>query len=230
LRKPILIGVAGLIAISAIGSALGGNNGSSTNQKAASSSQSSETTAPAANWYATTYPAFTSIIKSGHGDSVIALPTEATAGIITATYTGSENFIIEGLDDSNGSTLDMPVNTIGKYSGTSAFGMNSSMGSATSKFKITASGAWTITISSLDSASALPASGHGDGVYKYDGAAPTWNIANKGSANFVVDQYSDSGELPLLVNEIGNYSGVVPGSAGPSIIVVQSDGNWKISQ
>ena len=49
--------------------------------------------------------------------------------------------------------------------------------------------------------------GEGDRVFKYVGEAQGLRITNRGSGDFVVTTYGDSGDL--LVNEIGNYSGDV---------------------
>lgn len=44
---------------------------------------------------------------------------------VTTTHGGGSNFAISVLDASNESTGQFAVNTIGKYSGTTAFGFNS---------------------------------------------------------------------------------------------------------
>jgi hypothetical protein len=158
---------------------------------------------------------------------VITLPAGVKAGIIAATYTGAGNFSIQGLDKSNQPTTDLAVNTIGAYSGTTAFGLET-VGGGDATFQITADAAWTVTISPLSTATALPASGTGDGVFKYDGDPKTWAITGASSGNFVVQQYSASPLPNLAVNEIGAYSGKVPADAGPSIVVINSDGAWTI--
>lgn len=185
------------------------------------------TAAPKADWYAATYGSFTPIKASGSGDDVVTLPAGVKAGIIVATYTGSGNFSIQGLDKSNQATTDLAVNRIGAYSGTTAFGLLT-LGGADATLKISADAAWTVTISPISTATVLPASGTGDGVFKYDGAAKTWAITGSGSGNFVVEQLSASPMPNLAVNKIGAYSGKVPADAGPSIVVINSDGTWTI--
>ena len=210
-------------------SACGG--ATSTSQPAAntSSSPSASAAAPAPDWYAKTYGTFAPITQSGTSAAVIKLPAGVKAGIISSTYAGADNFSIQGLDASNTDTTDLVVNTIGAYKGTGVFGL-STLGGADASLQVTADAAWTISISPIDSATALPPSGTGDGVYKYDGKAGTWTIGNTGNGgNFVVEQYASSNSMPnLAVNTIGNYTGTVPSQAGPSVVVVNSDGTWTI--
>jgi hypothetical protein len=201
---------------------------STTGSGTSSGTKAAPKPAPKVDWYATTYGSFTPVKASGAGDDVITLPAGAKAGIIVATYSGSDNFSIQGLDKTNQPTTDLAVNTIGAYSGTTAFGLETLGGSSDATLQVTADAAWTITISPISTAAALPASGTGDGVFKYDGAAKTWAITGSGTGNFSVQQYSASPLPNLAVNEIGAYSGKVPADAGPSIVVIGADGAWTI--
>ena len=201
---------------------------SSTSGSTSATTSASTSSTPATDWYATTYGTFTKITKTGNGASVITLPKNATYGIITASYTGSGNFIVQGIDATNQPTVDGPVNAIGAYSGVTAFGLDSGGTGGTVSFQVTATGPWKITIAPIDTAKTIPASGKGDGVFKYDGAAKNWTITHNGAANFIVNQYSDQPMPGLGINEIGKYSGTVPGYAGPSVVTVQADGVWTV--
>jgi hypothetical protein len=179
--------------------------------------------------YDTKYGTFAPVDQSGAGDSVIAIPAGAKAGVVTATHQGSANFAINVLDASNQPTGDLLVNTIGNYSGVTAFGLNN-IGNAGTNIQIKADGAWTLKITPISSAPALtlPGGATGDQVYKYDGAAGNWAFTNQGQGNFAVIQYG--GAIPnLAVNEIGAYSGTVPMFAGPTVVVVKSDGTWTVA-
>lgn len=180
-------------------------------------------------WYDDKYGSFKTIKKSGTGDAVIPLTSEVTAAVVTATHKGKANFSIQGLDKNNQPTIDLLVDTIGNYSGTTALGINS-LGNATTSLKVSADGKWTISISPMASAKSIkiPVKGTGDGVFRYDGKAATWKISNTGEGNFVVNQTSESAMPNLGVNKIGNYRGSVPMLAGPSVVVINSDGNWSI--
>lgn len=199
--------------------------------ESSSNSTSSDTPvseeASTSNWFAENYPSFTGADFTGKGDDVQDLPVGATSGIIIATHKGGSNFVIEVIDDTN-SMVDLSVNEIGNYAGTTAYGLTSFGGEA-KKLKITADGTWAIQVVPFSDAPALPSSGKGDGVFKYEsGDAPTWTINHKGKGNFSVAEYADSVILGLLVNEIGNYSGKVPAYGGPAIVVVTADGTWTI--
>jgi hypothetical protein len=197
----------------------------------ASAPEPSKTQAPADPNapYNATFGTFAPVTKTGTGDSVVAIPAGAKAGIVTAEHTGSSNFSLSVLDSSNQSTGDLLVNTIGAYKGVTAFGMHS-LGNDGVNIKVTADGNWSVIIAPISSAPelAVPGGATGDQVYKYDGAAGNWALANQGQGNFVVAQYG--GTIPnLAVNEIGAYSGTVPMTAGPSVIEIQSDGAWTVT-
>lgn len=183
----------------------------------------------AAGVYDATYGTFTTIMKSGRGDTVIALPKGVKAGIVTATHNGSSNFQISGMDKGNQSTIDGLVNEIGNYSGTTAYGLTD-MGNSPVKLQITADGSWTIKIAPISSARVLPASisGKGDAVFKFEGDAADFAITHNGSSNFMVQQYG--GDMSMGVNEIGKYSGTVPFVAGPTVLVIEADGVWTFKK
>ena len=201
-----------------------------TEEVAADDEAPAEEEAPAdtSAFYADNFGDFAPVSEKGKGDAIVALPPGATGGIVTATHKGSANFAISLLDANNQSTGDLLVNTIGAYKGTTAYGI-SSLGEPV-KMEISADGPWTIEIAPMGTAPvlALPTKGTGDAVFRYDGSAADWKAEHKGNANFVILQTDDF--MPnLAVNEIGNYSGVIPMQAGPSIVTVQADGKWSIS-
>lgn len=175
------------------------------------------------------YGSFAPMNQTGTGDSVITLPAGVKAGMVTASHQGSSNFSLSVLDASNQPTGDLLVNTIGNYSGVTAYGLND-FGSTGVNLQVTADGAWNITISPISAAPeiALPGGATGDQVYTYGGAAGNWAFANQGESNFAVIQFG--GVMPnLAVNTIGAYSGTVPMFAGPTVIVVTSDGTWTVT-
>ena len=138
------------------------------------------------NWYDTTYGTFKPITVSGSSDGVITLPPTATTGIISAKYLGSSNFIISALDASNQPTTDLPVDTIGNYSGVTGYGFNN-LGNPAAELQITAAGSWSVTVSPVSSAiTSRPTSGTGDMVFLYNGPAANWSLTNTGSGNFIV--------------------------------------------
>ena len=126
------------IVIGSINGALAGDDGATDAPPAASqepaaegeepTETSEETTEPdvavndAADWADETFGAFEPITQKGTGDDLITLPEGATGGVVTATHDGSRNFAISVLDAENGSTGELLVNTIGEYSGSTAWG------------------------------------------------------------------------------------------------------------
>ena len=168
------------------------------------------------SWADSNYGTFIPVTQTGKGDNIITLPAGAKAGIVTATHDGSSNFSLSVLDASNASTGQLLVNTIGAYKGTT--------------IQITADGNWTVTISPISAAPTLIPAGAGDAVFLYSGKAGKLTATHDGSSNFTVSE--ETGEAfhdGLLVNEIGAYSGTVPLSSGPSLIVVGADGKWTLA-
>jgi hypothetical protein len=176
-----------------------------------------------------TFGTFTPIKKSGKGDSIITLPDGATSGVVTMKYTGSSNFAVAVLDSSNQSTGDLLANEIGSWAGSAAFGLRS-FGGDPAKLEVTGQGSWTITVAPVSTAKQIkiPSTGKGTGVYLYVGDVADWALTHKGSSNFAVTTMTPDGSGDLLVNEIGNYSGAVPATAGPVLIEFQADGAWTI--
>lgn len=183
--------------------------------------------AGAVAWASDTYGTFAPLTQEGTGDTLIELPS--TAGLVTASHNGSANFIVQVLDANNQSTGELLVNTIGAYSGQTAFGLNAFGEGA--RLQITADGAWSLQIAPLADAPELAPSGAGDAVFLYSGDAGALAITHDGQANFIVMEHTDSMySMGLLVNEIGPYSGTVPLTAGPSVVTVMADGAWTLSK
>jgi hypothetical protein len=101
-------------------------------------------------------------------------------------------------------------------------------GQDTARLKIEYPGTWTVVLRPINAAPEFTttAAGKGDRVFKYVGEAQGLRITNRGSSNFAVTTYGDSGDL--LVNAIGNYRGEVVLGAGPELIQIQSDGRWTL--
>lgn len=181
----------------------------------------------AASWADDKYGTFEKINESGSGDSIISIPAEASAGLVIASNTGSGNFVIDVLDESNQSTGDLLVNEIGSYEGTTAYGINA-FGEA-STLQVTSDGEWTIDIAPISAAPELESAGTGDAAFLYTGTAAQLTATHSGDSNFVVQEDADSFSMGLLINEIGSYEGTVPLSKGPSLITVNADGEWSLT-
>lgn len=199
-------------------------------KKAAAPAAPKKSTAPvntAGTWAAKTYGTFAPITKSGTGDDVITLPAGIKAGLVTAKYTGTGNFSMSVLDASNQSTGELLVDTIGSYSGVTGWGF-STLGKDTT-IQVSADAAWSVTLTPVSSAPKLTTSGAGDGVFLYSGGSGTLTATHAGTSNFTVEENTNAAfSDPLLIDTIGTYSGTVPLTAGPAVIVIGADGTWTM--
>jgi hypothetical protein len=165
---------------------------------------------------------------AGQGDTVLRVPAglQATPQLVTVTNSGGENFVVESLASDN-SMQDLLVNTIGAYSGTTALNFR---GETTTFLRVQSTGSWTVKLSDVTSARRFTTSvsGRGDDVVIYTGGTAVGTFDNSGGENFVVFEYP-KGSPNLLVNTIGQYHGQQPLSGGPSVLVIQSTGNWSIA-
>ncbi len=165
----------------------------------------------------------------GSGDSVISIELPDgpdTAAVATISHVGSSNFVVWALD-SNMEQLDLLVNEIGNYDGTVLLNLS---GNTPTSLEIQADGPWTVTLRSILSLrefAGATATGAGDDVLVYRGGAGVASVTHDGSSNFVVWNYGDRSDL--VVNEIGQYTGDVRWSSGPSVVAVSADGNWSIT-
>lgn len=182
-------------------------------------------------WADDKYGTFEATNQTGTGDAVVALPADSAAGLVRAVHEGSANFSVQVLDAQNQPTLDLLVNTIGAYTGITAYGLNGDMGAPGVALKITADGPWSIDVGPIGYSAELPAAGAGDDVFLYAGGAANVAFSYDGPGNFTVLEYTDGGVgMGVLVNEIGAYTGTVPISGGPSVIRVGAVGTWAATQ
>ncbi|MCH7231885.1 hypothetical protein L0U85_13630 [Glycomyces sp. L485] len=241
------ITIAGVLVLSCFGTLLGGGDESETASDTASGDGDSAAVDTGENtdadpaeteaepveesetdYFSSAFPVFDAVTESGSGDSVISLP--AGQGIITAVHSGSSNFILTALDENN-EMAELPVNTIGSYEGTSAYGLTG-MGDDPASLEITAGGSWEITVAPVSQAPELgdPQKSQGDGVYRYTGGAATWQISHDGERNFIVTYVSDAAfGWDLVVNDIGSYEGTSAITSGPAVVTVNADGDWTIA-
>lgn len=164
---------------------------------------------------------------TGSGDDIIDVPSNLSTSLVTAKYEGSHNFVVKALDKSMNS-VDLLVNTIGTYDGTTLIGTRSA---TVSHLEINSSGPWTVTLTPLEDAPSLTngESYQGDKIFKLSASnANKLTITNNGKSNFVVRGVMGSGDINLLVNEIGNYSGTVV-NKNYSLLMVESSGTWSVS-
>lgn len=167
------------------------------------------------------------VVYSGSGADVVDIGPGNTGSVVLATHDGSSNFIVNALDESL-TVVDGVVNEIGPFMG-SVMLTTFSEPANVRYLQVDADGAWTLQF--LDPAT-LPAfdeayAGAGKQVIRYTGDGGVYSVTHDGSSNFIATLYG-SGVFGIdpLVNEIGPYSGRIPLSAGPALLVVNADGNW----
>ena len=153
-------------------------------------------------------------------------------------YTGESNFIVRLLGQ-DAKLVELPVNTIGQYSGDTALRIPS-----TGKYtlNVESSGDWTIDYrqpgaAELAQAGSLPLhrADRGDrrtSFFRANSGALRIAAKHSGKSNFIVRVLDSQGRLvDLVVNEIGAFDGAktvrLP-TTGVFIIVVAADGDWQI--
>lgn len=168
--------------------------------------------------------------EEGAGDDVLPVslpPGEAL--VIELTHSGSGNFSVVS-HTSSGDYLDLLVNEIGAYSGTSLIQISDDVG----LLEITADGSWSVLITDLLTGSTGircgAASQRGDMVVIVEDFVDTGGAADlthNGESNFSIWTYGDQG-TDLIVNEIGTYSGTVLIGSGMYLWEIDADGSWSI--
>lgn len=166
------------------------------------------------------------ITINGAGADVVEVPENLAVCLVSAQHSGGRNFSIWSLD-ANMENVDLLVNTIGAYSGTTTTGL----GRGTAKFlEIEGDGEWTVTMSPMSEAHQLENGEQrfGDDVVFLNATdAKKLSITNDGESNFSIWAFGSS-KSDLLVNEIGSYSGTVA-NKGYSLLVVNSEGTWSVT-
>ncbi|MBS1908029.1 MAG: DUF2510 domain-containing protein [Actinobacteria bacterium] len=160
---------------------------------------------------------------TGTGDMVQAVNIAAPAVVTFRCDACDSNTVLK----SNGAE-SLLVNEIGAYTGQHLINVRDN--SLTTEFTITADAAWSLVIDDITAVPPTngPVSGHGDSVILMGGSFTTVAITNVGESNFQVLAYGRGNTLPLIVNEIGSYSGTVK-MAGPAYVTVHSSGDWSIT-
>ena len=194
---------------------------------------------PTPTTVATPSPTPTPVTQSFSGEGHRAIsPIQLDEGltIVTLTHTGSSNFAI-WLLDSDGENVDLLVNEIGSFDGSTALGIEVAGAYA---LDITADGAWTIKIEQLKPTSApgVPQTFTGTGpkassLFWLDKTLTTFEMSHDGSSNFAIWLLDSDGEnVDLLVNEIGSFDGSTAiglPAAGVYVLDIYADGDWTIS-
>jgi hypothetical protein len=154
--------------------------------------------------------------------------------IITFTHQGTSNFIVLA-KDKNAENIDLLVNEIGSYTGTTLIYPKTK----TLKYlEISADGSWTAEVNAIKNArkwSKKIIEGNGDEVIQLTKSFPAstkLKLNFTGNSNFIVMTYDKNGKrLDLKANEIGNYSGTkFLGKSVKYLQILAHGGSWSISK
>jgi hypothetical protein len=182
-----------------------------------------------AQWADDTYGTFEAEEISGSGNDSWAVPSGVTGAIVTVS-TGGDGLTLNSLDDAGDTTSGLIEFVPPNSETTLMFNAADTYMPEVSEISLEG-GSWDVSIEPVSSAPELEpdASGTGSGVYLYDGESTTAQAEHSGESNFIIWQYGDALSTGLLVNEIGDWSGSVDVSAGPSVMSVDADGDWSLT-
>jgi len=176
-------------------------------------------------------PGFKAVKIASKGNKVLKLPTVSEPALLTFKFSGNGNIAVWSVA-ADGSQVDLLINEIDRYSGTTMFNDDGSVVA----LKIEADGKWSGTVKSLLQAPrwnpAKPLSGKGDVVYAlnpFSSGLATIHAKYRGVSNFAIKSISSDG-YELLFNEIGNYTGenLLPDGTG-IIVISAAGGSWSPS-
>ena len=183
----------------------------------------------------TATPTPTPIVLSGNGQeatSIFQLKNGLT--IFDMKHDGNSNFAI-WLLDGTGDMIDLLVNEIGGFDGSTVIGLDDAGGYL---LDISADGNWNVTIEQPRNVSGtsppLNISGHGQSVSQFislQGGLARFEMTHDGNSNFAIWLFEDDGlRVDLLVNEIGEFDGstAIGVDDGIYILDISADGNRKI--
>ena len=170
------------------------------------------------------------VLLEGSGDSIVDFDNPFEYGIVRITgNAGGSHFAVINYD-STGNRIDLLVNTTDPYEG--VLPLDFAVGEHTTRFEVTARGAWTIEVRPLDDATFMEVpgviEGAGDAVIVLIGEAPDTAIivGNPQSRHFAVIGHGDRRDL--LVNTTDPYSGQVLLQPNTVVLSVSAVGAWTI--
>lgn len=173
---------------------------------------------------------------NGVGDNATNfIDLEAGLSLFEMSHTGSSNFIVQLKSKETGNLIELLVNEIGSYKGTT-FAPIPSKGKYL--LEIQADGQWSAVVKQpRDKATqTLPyqTEGTGDTVLpvKLSNGLVVMEMTHSGSSNFIVQVIHDDGSSGnLAFNEIGQYDGsksITVYGEGTYYVAIQADGKWTL--
>ena len=180
----------------------------------------------------TPVPTLETIVLSGSGDSVVDVDKPDMPAIVHIRGNAEGRYFgVRSLDASNES-IELLVNTTDPYDGLRP--LDFSVGEHTSRFEVSAVGAWTIEILPLASAPRLEVPGRyegsGDSVVVLTGRTPDLAAIVGNASGRYFGVFGHGGPYrDLLVNTTDPYDGTVLFDSDTAVLEIQAIGQWTIT-
>ena len=176
------------------------------------------------------YGTFEPLHYEGTGDSVVQLDVTGVPLVFTMRFDDSGYKSVKAIDG-NGDSVDLLVNTVGAYAGTTTTFDDRDYASV-QMLEIHSDGNWSIDVTPISAVQTIAsgATGMGDAVVYVPPRGSTVV-----SFSFDDDSYHSAKGIVqgdrtrLLVNVAKQYTGDVIWKDGEGILLIQTEGNWQVS-
>lgn len=189
------------------------------------------------------YGLFPIIEASGNAGREIPLPPWVKAAAVSIEYDGpaaGSGFVVTTLEADNspaGDTLAASLDV--RYRGVSVFGVDTENAGTPAKILVqdAGRGRWTVRISPVALAPMLEVPGttgtFWTSVFLYGGEASGWTFTKDetdATGRFTVAQFTTDKARHVLVDKLMSsaFRGTVTALPGPSVVIVDSDGPWRV--
>lgn len=176
------------------------------------------------------YGTFEPLHYEGTGDSVVQLDVTGVPLVFTIQFDGTGNNAVKAIDG-NGDSVDLLVNTIGAYAGTTSTFADRNYADVR-MLEIHSNGNWSVDVTPIASVQTIEsgATGTGDAVvYVAPRGSSVISFAIDGTSNNSVRGIVQGDRTSLLVNVIDQYTGDVIWKDGEGILLIHTNGNWQVS-
>jgi hypothetical protein len=190
------------------------------------------------------YGLFPPIVVSGTTDQEIPLPSWITSAVVESEYDGpvsGRGFIVTTLEEDNMPTDGTLAASLDRhYRGIAAFGVDTEYAGDPAKILVQdwGGGRWTVTISPVALAPVFRVPGaegtFWSSVFLYDGPAVRWTFtkeAGVGPGQFRVMEFTADRQRHELIDQLMHPTirATVTAEPGPALVIVDSDGRWRVT-
>ena len=168
------------------------------------------------------------LVFTGNGNAVLDVNKWDGVAIVSASYTGNDNFIVNNYDINN-NELGIVFNGLYDYKGTRLLDVKDN--EDTKRLQVNTTGDWQIEIKPIKMATFVqpPFSyqGRDDDVLIVRNSPDLINYQTNES-NFIIYAYTERGTIELVVNDIGPASGSAILPSDTLILEINGDSSWSI--